>query len=202
MNRRTALKLVVAGVLPSSDGLIQIASSQDTYSPEFFSKTEFGLVDDLTETILPADDQSPGAKAAKVGRYIDVIVADGDFRVQQNWRDGLRTVARHTKKVFNKDFADCSAEQQDTIVAEMAQNEGDPGTELERFFAIVKRTTVDGYYTSEIGIHENLQYKGNTAIAEFLGCTHSEHREAKQKDLELEQSPQFRVTKVKAPPSR
>ena len=175
MNRRTVLKLVAAGVLPSSDGLIQLASAQDAYSPEFFSRPQFRLVDDLTEVILPADYRSPGARAAKVGRYIDVTVADGGRRVQQSWRAGLQAVAQRTKERFNKDFADCSAEQQDAIVAEMAQNEGDPRTELERFFAIVKRTTVDGYYTSKTGIHEDLQYKGNTALGEFRGCTHSEH---------------------------
>ena len=175
MKRRTVLKLVAAGVLPSTKGLIQLASAQDAYSPEFFSKSELGLMDALTEVILPADDQSPGARAAKVGRYIDVTVADGEPRVQQGWRHGLQAVAKRTKERFNKDFADCGAEQQDAIVAEMAQNEGEPGTELERFFAIVKRTTVDGYYTSRIGIHENLQYKGNTALGEFRGCTHSEH---------------------------
>ncbi len=72
IDRRTVLKLVAAGVLPSSDGLIRLASAQDAYSPEFFSRSEFRLVDDLTAVILPADDRSPGARAAKVGRYIDV----------------------------------------------------------------------------------------------------------------------------------
>ncbi len=36
--------------------------------------------------------------------------------------------------------------------------------------------TVDGYYTSKIGIHQDLEYKGNTAISEFPGCTHAEHQ--------------------------
>ena len=151
MKRRTVLKLVAAGVLPSTNGLIQLASAQDAYSPEFFSKSEFGLVDALTEVILPADDQSPGARAAKVSRYIDVTVADGGPRVQRSWRHGLQAVARRTKERFNKDLADCDAEQQDAIVAEMVQNEGNPGTEMERFFALVKRATVSGYYTSKSG---------------------------------------------------
>ncbi len=36
--------------------------------------------------------------------------------------------------------------------------------------------TIDGYYTSAIGIHKELEYKGNTALAEFPGCTHPEHQ--------------------------
>jgi hypothetical protein len=36
--------------------------------------------------------------------------------------------------------------------------------------------TIDGYYTSKIGIHQELEYQGNTALAEFEGCTHPEHQ--------------------------
>jgi Gluconate 2-dehydrogenase subunit 3 len=49
----------------------------------------------------------------------------------------------------------------------------DPGrkrTPLEAFFETTKRATIHGYYTSEIGIHKELRYKGNTILAEFVGC--------------------------------
>ncbi|HET7745709.1 MAG TPA: gluconate 2-dehydrogenase subunit 3 family protein [Vicinamibacteria bacterium] len=45
-----------------------------------------------------------------------------------------------------------------------------PRTVLEAFFAATKRATVHGYYTSEIGIHQELRYKGNQLLAEFVGC--------------------------------
>lgn len=41
---------------------------------------------------------------------------------------------------------------------------------LDAFFADTKQATVHGYYTSEIGIHQDLRYKGNTLLAEFVGC--------------------------------
>jgi hypothetical protein len=41
---------------------------------------------------------------------------------------------------------------------------------LEAFFAVTKRATIHGYYTSEIGIHKELRYKGNQILAEFVGC--------------------------------
>jgi hypothetical protein len=41
---------------------------------------------------------------------------------------------------------------------------------LEAFFAVTKRATIHGYYTSEIGIHKELRYKGNQVLAEFVGC--------------------------------
>ena len=46
----------------------------------------------------------------------------------------------------------------------------DPTTVLEQFFAVTKRATVLGYYTSEIGIRQELRYKGNQMLAEFVGC--------------------------------
>jgi hypothetical protein len=41
---------------------------------------------------------------------------------------------------------------------------------LESFFANTKQATIHGYYTSEIGIHKELHYKGNQILAEFVGC--------------------------------
>jgi hypothetical protein len=43
-------------------------------------------------------------------------------------------------------------------------------TPLELFFVTAKQATVHGYYTSEIGIHKELRYKGNKVLLEFVGC--------------------------------
>ena len=175
MERRTVLKLVAAGVLPSSNGLVRLASAQDDYSPEFFSSSRFEMLDALTEVILPADDHSPGAKAAKVARYIDITVADGSPHAQQSWHAGLKSVTKLAKKRFKNDFVQCSTEEQDAVVDEMARNEDRPTNDLERFFAVVKAATINGYYTSQVGIQEDLGYRGNTAVDEFPGCSHETH---------------------------
>ena len=33
----------------------------------------------------------------------------------------------------------------------------------------LKSWTVRGYYTSKVGIHDEMEYKGNTMLAEFAG---------------------------------
>ena len=175
MERRTILKLVAAGVLPGSSSLVQIACRQDAYTPEFFSASEFGMLDSLTEVIIPSDDHSPGARAAKVARYIDVIAADATANTQERWRSGLKAVSALTEERFGRSFVKCDAHEQDQIVAEMSRNEDSPGNVAERFFSLLKRSTIDGYYTSQVGIDEDLGYRGNTAIDEFPGCTHEEH---------------------------
>ena len=175
MERRTILKLVAAGVLPGSSGLVQLGCGSDGYKPEFFSALQLDMVDALSELILPSDDHSPGARAAKVARYIDVMVADGSSDLQAGWNSGLEAVSELAKQRFGRDLIDCDAGQRDAIVAEMANNEDDPRNAAERFFGRLKQMTIDGYYTSEIGIHQDLGYQGNTAVDEFPGCTHESH---------------------------
>jgi hypothetical protein len=175
MERRTILKLVAAGVLPGANGLVQIACRQDTYRPEFFSASQFDLLDSLTEVMLPSDDHSPGARAAKVARYIDVMVADSTTEVQESWRTGLEAVSNLTMGHFQCNFVECDVAQQDEVVAEISLGEDSPRSEAERFFTILKRATINGYYTSQVGIHDDLGYKGNTALDEFPGCSHESH---------------------------
>ena len=51
----------------------------------------------------------------------------------------------------------------------MAQNEGTPQKPEEVFFAELKSRVVYAYYTSEIGIKQEMEYQGNTYQTEFTG---------------------------------
>lgn len=44
-----------------------------------------------------------------------------------------------------------------------------------RFFRLVKNLTADGYYTSRVGLLEELGYSGNRALAQFPSCSVPEH---------------------------
>ena len=52
--------------------------------------------------------------------------------------------------------------------------ETDPELPL-RFFRLIKNLTADGYYTSRVGLIDELGYAGNTVLARFPGCTVPEH---------------------------
>jgi hypothetical protein len=181
MERRLLLKLIAAGFLPgaaSQPGLVSIATGATAYQPQYFSTAEMGVLDRLTELIIPEDDHSPGAHAAELNVYIDVVVSEASDDVKQRWRKGLAAAAEETNRRFNKGLSDCDNGELDQVVAAMAANEQTPSTALDRFFPLLKRATIDGYYTSKIGIHQDLQYQGNTAVSEFPGCTHDEHGRA------------------------
>jgi hypothetical protein len=170
MERRVILKLVAAGFLaPAAEG-------QDSYRPLFFTPEDMETLDRLTEILIPADDHSPGASAARVNRFLDVVVSEGPEAGRSIWREGLDLVDAEAQRLFQRAFRACELAHQEQVVATMARNELNPSTDLERFFRTVKRMTIDGYYTSKIGIHQELEYQGNTALAAFEGCTHPEHQ--------------------------
>ena len=181
MERRTVLKLIAAGVIAerlegAHHHLVTIVQAPAAYKLQFFSPAQNDLLDRLSDLIIPTDDHSPGAHAAKVSYFIDLMVANSTKDVQEQWGAGLKAVESEAQSRFQKPFLECSPEQQDYIMAAMAVHEDQPTNDLERFFARLKLMSIDGYYTSAIGIHKDLQYKGNTALAEFPGCTHPEHQ--------------------------
>jgi hypothetical protein len=145
------------------------------YQPKFFTAVEMKTLDALTETIIPADGHSPGARAAHVSEYIDVILSEAKPDVKTLWSEGLAAMDLLASKTFGKPYAQCSDEQQHDLMAGVAGNEEKPVTQEGRFFVALKSATIDGYYTSAIGIHQDLEYQGNTAVLEFPGCHHESH---------------------------
>jgi hypothetical protein len=135
------------------------------YTAQFFTPEELRLLDQAMEAIIPADDHSPGAHEAQVALYADLIVSTSPDDVKQDWRAGLGLLAAELKTSTFTEWLDHAS-----------ANEHDPRSPLDIFFLKLKQTTVEGYYTSRIGIHQELQYVGNTYVKEFKGCDHDAHR--------------------------
>lgn len=144
---------------------------------KFFTEEENRTIIEMSERIIPADDHSPGAKAAGVNAYIDLVVSESTEATKQTWRAGLAAINKMSRDKTGKLFADSTVEQQTELLKEVSKNERSPQTVEERFFRTIKYATADGYYTSEIGIHKELRYKGNAYLKEFTGCTHPEHQQ-------------------------
>ena len=179
LTRRDALK-IAAGAALSVPALFTRAMAASATAPaaaasapRFFTKEELALLDELAETIIPADGHSPGARAAKVAGYIDGRLAEAylpvEVDVQQRWRDGLRRVDVLSQEMNGAAFLAASPEKRVAVLTRMAASEKDPQTAEEKFFRELKATTILGYYTSEIGIHQEMEYKGNTLQQEYAG---------------------------------
>jgi gluconate 2-dehydrogenase gamma chain len=148
------------------------------YHPQFFTPDEYVIVDQLTETIIPKD-ESPGAREAGVSEFIDFMAAN-DPTLQQPMRDGLRWLNRQAYKEKGTQFIKLSAEQQEHLLRSLAyRNRYLPGQEAgQQFFALIRRYTVMGYYTSRIGLEE-LEFPGLRMYTHSPACPHKddpEHR--------------------------
>ena len=148
------------------------AKTAEAKSPtHFFTPAQHRLVDELTETIIPADDHSGGAKAAKVADYIDEFLAHTFDDTQRiTWREGLRLIEIMSQHYNGKSFVDSSPDERNAVLQVLSDNDKMTDLPEVRFFIELKRLTVRGYYTSKIGIHDDLQYKGNRILQEFVGC--------------------------------
>jgi hypothetical protein len=180
LSRRAALKALATGggalaLLPalSPDGALAYAALQRAPgppAPKVLSRAQYATLEALVDAIVPTDERSPGAKAAKVADYIDLLLHESDATLRATWLDGLAAVDAAAQSRFKRPFATLSPADGDTMLAAMSANERDPQTPLERFFVVTKTATIQGYYTSEIGIHQELRYLGNQPALEFVGC--------------------------------
>ena len=154
----------------------QTATKEAPYKAKFFNADQLALVATISELIIPTDDHSPGANAAKVHEFIDLMISESPAETKKTWTDGLAAMDKLSQDKNGAPFNKATKDQQIAILTEISKNEAKPQTQEERFFKTIKNMTIDGYYTSRIGIHEELQYKGNTYLKEFKGCTHPEHQ--------------------------
>ena len=183
ISRRELLQLGVGATLAAPlAGLAPAASTASVLAPAaalaagaFFSAAEMALLDELTEMIIPADAQSGGARAAGVVPFLDKRLAEKDPKIPDHaeegkrFKDGLARVEEVSREMHGKAFLESTPEQRLAVMTRMAKNEDDPKSAEERFFGDLKKATTGIYYTSKIGIHDDIQYKGNTLLTEFVG---------------------------------
>jgi glucoside 3-dehydrogenase (cytochrome c) hitch-hiker subunit len=167
--RREAIK-ITAG---AAAAVPLLAGAAPAARPRFFTSAELALLDELTEMIVPADAQSGGARAAKVAAFIDQRLSEAvlapDLEAQKRWRDGLARVDALAREMHGGAFLAGTPAQRLAVLTRMAANEADPKSPEEQFFRELKGRTIHAYYTSRVGIHDDLQYKGNTMQEQYAG---------------------------------
>jgi hypothetical protein len=186
----------------SEEGLAAFAEIQQAKAPPrllVLTSAQYQTVEALVEAIIPADERSPGAREARVADYIDLLLSEAPVLLKQRWLNGLSALDAESTSRFGSPFLRLPAGQVEALLADISRDElrkedesqppqvdtllgevrrPDPRqTALQAFFADTKQATIHGYYTSEIGIHQELRYKGNTLLAEFVGCETVEGRD-------------------------
>jgi predicted component of type VI protein secretion system len=168
LTRRDAIKLAAAATAAVSLGVGHVEAQARVGG--FLTDSEFAMLDELSEMIIPTDAQSPGARAANVAAFIDARLAEAwEEKARTEWRAGLALVDRLSQEANGASFMKSSPEQRAAVLTRMAQNEAKPQKPEEQFFTELKSRVVYAYYTSEIGLKQDMEYKGNTYQAEFAG---------------------------------
>ena len=142
--------------------------------PRFFNATDFAAISRIADLIIPQTD-SPGAIAAGVPAYIDLVIARNADQ-QLVVADGLRWLDAEANRISSKNFMELSEEQQMSILEPLCEA-ADSTSGMARgrnvqFFALIKNLTADGYYTSHTGLIQELSYKGDAVRASFPDCSH------------------------------
>lgn len=178
MQRRNALKLLAgAATLPflSSDALAFFRSiqTQITERPglKTFTPPQNAIVETMSELIIPATD-TPGAKAARVSEFIDLILSDwSDDADKKIFLDGLADVDQRSQGLSGKNFVESTVAQQTEVMRALdedlvkAQSHIEPNRDGRRilaektFYYMMKSLTLVGYYTSQVGEQEELHYE-------------------------------------------
>jgi hypothetical protein len=114
------------------------------------------------------DNGKPGALAAGVPAWIDALL-NVNAALKSKYLDGLAWLDKTMASRNARDFASATPEQQTALLdliafKKNASPEIDPGIQ---FFALARRMTVDGFYTSETGIRDLIP-QGRPPRAEFV----------------------------------
>jgi hypothetical protein len=168
---------------------VKAAARGQAYVPKFFNPQEWKTVRILVDMIIPRDERSGSATDAGVPEFMDYLMndpTDSDVqreRRQTAMRGGLAWINSLCERRFGHGFADSSEAERAAILDELAYTKDETEEEAEMrepkdlrvvvkhgpsFFNSFRDLTASGFWTSKMGM-EDLQYKGNTFVAEWKG---------------------------------
>jgi Gluconate 2-dehydrogenase subunit 3 len=137
---------------------------------KFLSARELAILDEVAELIIPADAQSGGARAAKCAEYIDARLAESINPLwRQSWKDDLAETDEVSIAMFGRPLLDALPAERQRLMERISRNEKSPKENVDHSFVTIKWWVAEAYYTSKIGIHDELKYQGNVYIDEFIG---------------------------------
>jgi len=147
-----------------------------------FTATNIALLDEIGETIIPAT-ATPGAKAAKVGEFMKVMVTDCYTQEQQDaFMKGISTIDEVCKKANSKSFMECTPEQRHELLVSLEKEAKEFNTKQEEvdkprkeelnakdkgydfvasprhYYTMMKQLTLLGFFSSKTGMTETLRH--------------------------------------------
>ncbi len=181
MQRRDWIKTALAGTgaaaagplvthIASAPGAAAQAATGAAWQPLLLDPHQNQTVIALTELVIPTTD-TPGAEAARVNEYIDLMLHDVDPDKGHGFVQGLGWLDGYATRNHGSPFVALEEPQQIAIL-ELLDGSEDPDLVAgAKFFGRLKRLTVEGYYTSRIGIAE----LNKNGVPATFACEHESH---------------------------
>jgi len=164
MNRREALSrvaLIMGGTVLGAEAFLSGCTTGAAGLK--FSQDDISFLNEVAETILPATD-TPGAKEAKVGEFMTVIVNDCyEAKDQTAFMAGMKTLDEASNKANGKTFMQATAEQRNSLLTELDKQAAEfqktkKPDETKHYFTMLKELTLWGFFSSEVGATKALRY--------------------------------------------
>jgi hypothetical protein len=146
---------------PAADSTV--ASTTPEVTQTMFTAEEVALLDEVAETILP-ETSTPGAKAAKCGVFIAVMVQDCYTKEDQDvFRAGLTKLNEASTAANQAAFMQATPEQRLALLTQLDKDAKDyqdkkKGEEPNHYFRMLKELTLLGFFTSEVGMTKAMRY--------------------------------------------
>jgi hypothetical protein len=157
MNRReviSSVALLLGGTILGSQVFLSGCKTATTDVVAFTPK-DIELLNEIAETILPAT-STPGAKEAKVGDFMAVIVKDC-YKPEEAkiFMDGMLAIG--------PSFMKASTQERHDLLVKLDQEAADfqkikKEDQSPHYFRMMKELTLWGFFTSEVGSTKALRY--------------------------------------------
>ncbi len=178
MNRREALNMVallMGGTVVGGTVFLEGCKTADKKSVAALplTKEQMAFLDEVAETIIPTT-TTPGAKAAKVGEFMNTMVVDCyEEKDQKVFLEGLAKIDEASQAAYKKDFLSITPEQRKEMLSKIDKEAVDYGKSKKpedptHYFSLMKQLTLLGYFTSEVGATQALRYVA--VPGKYEGC--------------------------------
>jgi hypothetical protein len=181
---------VEALVFPAGDNAWNELSGPN-WKPLFLNAQQNETLTALSEAIIPATD-TPGAKAAFVNRFLDLVLSALPVETQREFLTSLTWFETGATERYKSTFANLSSDNVEDFLnlvawphTQIRWGESDANFDGHAHFERMKAWIVAAYYSSPIGMQE-LGWDGWPARGIFQGCEHQpgEHQDAQHQDAQ------------------
>lgn len=174
INRREALSrvaIIMGGTVLGAEAFL--TGCKTNTKGVTFTQADIDFLNEVGETILPATD-TPGAKAANVGAFMQTMVSDCyEAKDQEIFMKGMKDLNDASIKHHNKTFMESTPEERTAFLTELDKEAKEYQNNKKKedpthYFTMMKQLTLSGLFTSKIGATEVLRYVA--VPGKFEGC--------------------------------